>query len=585
MLSHAVRLIAGNGCVQGDVKVGKFRYLVIAAVLPFTAAAAQSIPGTAQPGAVERVLQQKAPELRNDQIVVPAPSGFTTPAGAESFHFTLRRVDLKGAHAVAQEQLAAAYAGLIGREISLADLFEAARRITAAYAQAGYALSFALVPAQNIDRTAGVATIDVVEGYVADIRYEGADVPPALRAFGKHITRARPLKTATLERFLLLMNDLPGTTANAVFERMDNAPEGATRLVIKLARQPMIASLETDNRGSRAFGPWQAGASVTLNSLLGEGESIALKGVRALDANELDAAVLRLTLPLNGNGLSISANATYSDARPGTAMLSMLHFASSGWTASAQLNAPLLRSRAESAWLWGGVSGKWLRSELAATPNSRDRIYALEAGASWAEHDDSGLSAADVTIAQGMDVFGATTGASLLRSRQAGSGAFTSVNLDASRLQRLAETDAGTLDLLATASGQIASRGLLVPNQCGFGGAGFGRGFDNNEIVGDECVMGSIELRYSPLLGNRLGGVADGLQLFAFADAGAARNIGALGAGDKRSDGGVSIGAGLRFRLMEHVALSVEYDKPLGHTVALEGNRDGRIFFQVTLTN
>jgi hypothetical protein len=31
--------------------------------------------------------------------------------------------------------------------------------------------------------------------------------------------------------------------------------------------------------------------------------------------------------------------------------------------------------------------------------------------------------------------------------------------------------------------------------------------------------------------------------------------------------------------------MSVEYDEPLGRTVALEGNSDGRIFFQLALAN
>ena len=566
-----------------------FRNLVfiVVAVSWLSPTMAQSIPGTVQPGAVERALQQKAPEFRNEQIDVPAPSGFGTPAGAENFHFTLRQVELDGARTIHPEELSSAYAGLIGHDVTLAQIFDSARRITAAYAQAGYALSFALVPAQKIDKAAGIVRIDVVEGYVAEVRFAGdaGALPPALRAFSRNITESRPLKTSVLERFLLLMNDLPGTTANAVFERMDKAPKGATRLVVKLAHQPVIASVEVDNRGSRAFGPWQVGANATLNSLLGQGESIALRGLRALNSNQLTAGVARITLPLDGDGLSFSATTTYSDAHPGSASLAALHFASSGWTASGQLNMPLLRSRAQSLWLWAGFSGKWLSSDLAATPNSRDKIYAAEAGATWAERDETGLTSADITLAQGLDSFGATTASSPLRSRQAGSGEFTSLSFDASRLQRLSDTSAGAFDLFAAISGQIASRGLLSPNQCGYGGAAFGRGFDSNEIVGDQCVMGSLELRFAPQFGGALGGIADGVQFFATADAGEVRNLGALGHGDKRNESGESVGAGLRFRLLEHVSMSVEYDKPLGRPVALEGNRDGRVFFQLVLAN
>lgn len=548
---------------------------------------AQSVPGTVQPGAVERTLQSKVQELRDDRIEVPAPQGFGAPSGAENVHFSLRSVELIGVQSIDPDRLSAAYAGLIGHDVTLAQIFDSARQITASYAKAGYALSFALVPAQKVDKATGVVRIDVIEGYVAEVRFEGdtGSVPPALRAFGHNITQSRPLKTAALERFLLLMNDLPGYTANAVFERMDKAPKGATRLVVKLAHQPVIASVEVDNRGSNAFGPWQVGANVTLNSLLGEGESIALRGLRALNSNQLTAGVAKIALPLNGDGLSFSATTTYSNAHPGSVSLAALHFASSGWTASGQINAALVRNRSQSLWLWAGLSGKWLRSDLAATPNSRDKIYALETGVTWTERDDTGLTAVDLTMARGLDVFGATTVSSLLRSRQAGSGVFTTGSFDASRLQRLTDTSAGAFDLFATVSGQIASRGLLSPSQCGYGGAAFGRGFDNNEIVGDQCVMGSLELRFTPQLGGALAGVADGVQVFATADAGKVRNLGTLGYGDKRSESAESIGGGLRFRLLDHVAMSMEYDKPLGHTVALEGSSNGRIFLQLTLAN
>jgi hemolysin activation/secretion protein len=295
--------------------------------------------------------------------------------------------------------------------------------------------------------------------------------------------------------------------------------------------------------------------------------------------------VARITLPLNGDGLSFSATTTYSDAHPGSASLAALHFASSGWTASGQLNVPLLRSRAQSLWLWAGFSGKWLSSDLATTPNSRDKIYAIETGATWTERDETGLTGADVTMAQGLAGFGATTDSSPLRSRQAGSGEFSMLSFDVSRLQRLTDASAGAFELFATISGQIASRGLLSPSQCGYGGAAFGRGFDNNEIVGDQCVMGSLELRFTPQLGDALAGIADGVQFFAMADAGKVRNLGTLGYGDKRSESAESVGAGLRFRLLDHVSMSVEYDKPLGRAVALEGNSDGRIFFQLALAD
>ena len=546
------------------------------------------IPGTAQPGAVERTLQQKLPAAHEDRIQLPAPEGFGTPQGAENFHFTLHQVVVDGANALPADAVAATYGSLIGRDATLAQIYDVARRITNLYSKAGYALSFALVPAQDIDKSAGIVRIDVVEGYVGEVRYDGdtEGLARIVGEYGENIKLSKPLKTATLERFLLLMNDLPGYKVSGVFDRIANAPKGDTRLIVKVDYRPVDVSGEVDNRGSKAFGPWQAGVTASLNSLLGQGESVMIHGLRALNANQLSAGIARAAVPVGDNGLVFSLNTTYSDGHPGSAALSALHFSSNGWTVSAQLNYPLLRSRAQSLWLWGGVSGKWLKSELSAAPNTSDHLYELQAGTTWNERDAGGLTAATATLTQGLGVFDATTSASLLRSRLAGSAEFTSLSGTVTRLESLTQTSAGDLDLYAAAMGQVASRGLLAAEQCGYGGATFGRGFDANEIVGDHCLLGTAELRLTPALGDTwTGGVVSGLQLFAVADAGEVWNSGHLGFGDKRSEGGASIGLGTRFGLLERVSGSLEYDQPLGHRVALEGNSAGRFFFQLGISN
>ena len=103
-------------------------------------------------------------------------------------------------------------------------------------------------------------------------------------------------------------------------------------------------------------------------------------------------------------------------------------------------------------------------------------------------------------LTQGLDIFDATTMTSLLRSRYAGSGVFTALNLNATRLQELGEGFEGAL----SASGQLASRALLTSQECGYGGSVFGRGFDDSEMVGDVCALGSAELRYNAGFADKL---------------------------------------------------------------------------------
>lgn len=547
-----------------------------------TAAQPAAIPNPVRPGAVERSLQQALPTYHDDHVDLPAPSGFTTPQGAETFHFTLKTLTVKGAGALPPDVINAITAPLLNKDVTLAQVYDVARKITDAYAAAGYALSFALVPAQDIDKAKGVVQIDAVEGYVSEVRYDGdtEGLARIIGEYGENITLSKPLKTATLERFLLLMNDLPGYKVSGVFDRIPDASLGATRLIVKVSHKPVDLAASIDNRGSQAFGPWQAGLTAQVNNMLGQGESLMVHGLKALKGNELNALLARGTLPLTDDGLVLNLNTTYSDAHPGSASLSALNFASNGWTVSAQLNYPLLRSRDESLWLWGGMAGKWLKSLLASTPNSRDEIYELQAGITWNRRSSLGLTTADLTLSKG---FGPTNGASLLRSRLAGADDFFSANGIVTQLVPLSETGLGQLDLYGTAMGQFASRGLLSSEQCGYGGALFGRAFDANELVGDHCLFGSAELRLTPQMGE--GNLLQGLQLFIAFDAGQVWELGALGFGDKRTDSAASLGFGARFTLLDHVAGSLEYELPIGHSIALEGNRDGRVFFQISVSN
>ncbi|WP_457660303.1 POTRA domain-containing protein [Sinorhizobium medicae] len=98
-----------------------------------------------------------------------------------------------------------------GDTVRVDEIFALAESISQAYREAGYALSFAMVPQQQID--GGVFRIQVVEGFVERVVIKG-DLSEAVRAdmqaFADRILASRPLRTADLERYLLLINDMPG---------------------------------------------------------------------------------------------------------------------------------------------------------------------------------------------------------------------------------------------------------------------------------------------------------------------------------------------------------------------------------------
>ena len=191
----------------------------------------------------------------------------------------------------------------------------------------------------------------------------------------------------------------------------------------------------------------------------------------------------------------------------------------------------------------------------------------------WWEDDASGAGSAEINVLQGLPIFDATTGQSQLRSRLSGSGQFTLVNFNATRLQNLGDG----FQLYAAAMAQVATRGLLTAEQCGYGGKTFGQGFDSSEIVGDNCVEGSVELRYNPATG-----LLRHVQFYAFADAGGAWLDGKLLTGETLYSSSQSAGVGLRIDLTHGFGATVEFAQPFSRDVALEGNRNGRVFFSIS---
>jgi hemolysin activation/secretion protein len=536
------------------------------------------IPSTAEPGAVERSIPlQQIPQSSGQDLRVPTAPPTKAPSGAESVLFTVNEIQIVGATALSPEQLADTYSDLVGTKISLSELYGVANAITAKYAAAGYALCFALVPAQQIKN--GVIRIQVIEGFVARIVLENKhpDVPPSVAAYGWRLLHSRPLRTADLEHYLLLANDIPGYTVKAVFDRLpdrDAAP-GATQLILHIERRVADGTITADNRGSRTLGSTRGDAFVSLRSMFGWGEEIQLHTLQSVDPGLLNYYSGLFSLPVDGEGTRITESLSYSSTLPNIAALGPGNFRGTTLIANWNVEHPLLRSRANSWWVSAGFTAKKLDGSVLDVPDSEDHIYVANAATTYMTNADTSTTYVHLTVNQGLPVFGATTSTSPLRSRASGSGVYTSVVLDLARRQDIW----GPFDTLTTFNGQWASRGLLASEQCAYGGATYGRAFDDSELVGDECIMGSEELRFSPFA--LMGGqphILPIFQLYGFYDAGIVWESGELLSGEKQSEVGQSFGGGLRVGLSIGLSASVEYAQPLTPDVADNGSRRGRIF-------
>ncbi len=508
----------------------------------------QTLPPGAEPGRIqERFTQQQAPKAA-PRIIEGLES--TMPAAeAAKIKLVLDGIAIEGSTVFSAADLEPFYADLIGQEVTLLQVFDVAAKITAQYGLEGYLLSRIIVPPQELDPNGASVGLQVVEGYIDQVIWpEGiADYRNLFDDYSAAITSARPIHAATLERYLLLANDLPGLTFRSNLRASETDP-GASTLVMDMEFKPYDASISVDNHGTEASGPYQATFSGALNNALrqheriGGGYSVAGPQDGSLTP-ELHYFFFNYDQILNSEGLALAVSGNVSRGAPGTAILKALDYKTESLNLSADLSYPFIRTRDRN--LTGMLSFDVSNSKSTTTAglSSEDRLRVLRAELAFDWADEwNGVNQSIVTLSRGIDGLGSTSNSNPNASRIPGVVDFTKATLFLSRQQSL---DNG-FSLYASAFGQVAADPLLSSEECGYGGQGFGRGFESSIITGDHCLKLNAELRYDADVPASLDAALDSLQPYVFADYGRIWNINAP-LGTPTTDDGASAGIGLRF--------------------------------------
>jgi hemolysin activation/secretion protein len=530
-------------------------------------AAAAELPGTVQPGQIERQFQPE-PKMRADRpspIVVPEADQ-PMPANAKEIRFRLTRLDIEGATVYSQEDLRADHANRIGTEISLADIYQIASALTARYRNDGYILSQVVVPAQTVED--GVVRLRAVEGYIAAVTLEGVDGDrrKLVQRYADKILQSRPLKNSVLERYLLLMNDLPGAFARANI-RSSQTIAGASEMTVQFTQRPLQGGLSADNRGGELLGPWRLSGDIALNSVLGLQESTTIRVVSSGNEKMNFGSVSHeQRIGTEGGRLNLAFSTVKS--KPKEQYFIPLNLETSSQTASLTYGHPLLRSRSQNLSLRAGVSVHEGKTEIFKVEDTKDSLRVLRVGGTYDLADTwYGVNLLDVELSQGILGLGASSNNDPFLSRPNGRVDFTKVSAYAARLQNLLPN----LSLLAAVNAQYAFTDLLSSELFSFGGEQFGRGYDPSELVGDSGIAFKLELRYGRTLA---GPLPFSYTAYAFYDVGIVYQRSAGGLDD--SDSAASAGMGLRMGFGPYVSCYAEMAKPLTRDVGAEGNRDLR---------
>ncbi len=534
------------------------------------AAQGQANPARIQNQLLERdVLRPAGPKIQVKDLVLQ-----NMPPNAEKIRFNLSQIQFEGVGAYKEKDIRHVYADKLGTNVSLADVYAIATAMTNKYRNDGYILTQVIVPPQTID--GGVVTLRAVEGFVDKIHVTGNDQESALntvRAYANRLHGNGALNVEDLEKFLLLINDLPGVSARSILSP-SKTQTGASDLQIIVERDPYDAFLGVDNYGSRYLGPVQFSAAGAVNSFFGNNERITAQFVTAPHNAELYFFSLGYEQPIGTHGTVIKTLFSHSNTEPG---FDLDEFDVNGKSdfASITVEHPFLRSRERS--LYGHVLLDWrdVQSRNDLEPTREDRIRAVRFGGRYEFLDNlfkAGVNTIALEVAQGLNILGASSDNDIRLSRPAGDPTFLKISADVQRLQRITSN----VNLLIGARGQMAKDALLSSEEFGVGGINSGRGFDPSEIVGDDGISGKLELQWNePRPVNFL----EDYQVFGFYDVGKVWNDDATISDDDESL--ASAGFGVRADLPAETKAALAVAFPLTRDVQTQRDDDAKVYFSL----
>jgi hemolysin activation/secretion protein len=518
--------------------------LVLAAPAP---AAAQTPVDQADPAVVEEQIRVNEPQPQSprDAVLPAVPGRRDPPPPGEIVVAGAIRVD--GATELPPAAFAPAIEPYLGRPLGPDDLRALTRDVAAVARAAGFGLATAWIPSQSL--VTGVLRVVVDEGRIDAVEVEGSGreaVEPRLAS----LATGRPLRTAALERQLLLAGDLAGISVGRPRIVRRN---GRNILQVRAGLDRVQGRATIDNSGSATIGPVRARLGVDINSLVVAGDRLSVGGVvTPIQPREFQLAQASYTVPIGRGGTEASVRGYVGHSDPGASLRDQ-DIAGNSAEVEASVSHPILRSRAASLWAAVTMTLRDSRLDRGGARVRDDRIVTASATLFGNARFGGGRLRARLSYVQGFDWLNATARGDPLASRPDGGGPFSKVEFWAQYERPLGR--GFSIDLRG--QGQIASRPLLASEEFGLGGRQFLRGFDYWELSGDSGAAASAEVRYD--IAGGLPRPLRRLQLYLYADAGRVTNLrGGFGGGSLASAGG-----GVRAWLVDGFEAGLELGLPL----------------------
>ncbi len=260
---------------------------------------------------LRQVEPPKVPEIPKALPSVGAGEYKAPLSARDDVKIFVKSFKFSGNTAFDTETLSALVKPYENKELGINGLKEIASIITKHYRDNGYFVARAYIPAQSMEN--GIVEIAIIEGtYGAfDMKNSSLVDTAEVQGFMDHLKQGQIVSTMSLERQMLLINDLSGAQVTNA-EVYPGQAVGTSDFRITVSPTPKYNGYAIiDNYGSRYTGENRLSAGGYINSLTGIGDTLSITG---LISNTADLKNIRAGYdrPLGYSGLKggVSASIT-----------------------------------------------------------------------------------------------------------------------------------------------------------------------------------------------------------------------------------------------------------------------------------
>lgn len=283
---------------------------------------------------------EKGGVLNLPQLVEPQ---LNLPKGEK---LRVRRIVVKGGGSlVPAEKVRDLLQPYEGRQLSLAQIYEAADKITALYREAGYLVAKVYVPEQ--DARGGTLNLKLVPGRYGQVTVNNTSLVSDHVIDGilvhQGVTEGPLIEKDGLERAMLLISDLSGAGIPRSVMGAGRT-QGTSDFQFEIPEERRFDGFVLeDNFGTPYTGRWRSIVGINANSLLGLGDKLSAFGMISENTDLMNGRVA-YSVPIGYDGLRAEAAVYHTDYALGDQFES-LNATGSVNGVSGSLFYPLLRTR------------------------------------------------------------------------------------------------------------------------------------------------------------------------------------------------------------------------------------------------